>query len=495
MERPKRWQLILIVAVILLTLYNILPTIFYYSKPLNESIDKTQADTVASQMLRRVDALEQDAVAWIKAYSKHLGLKPKEVSLQEDPQFIQVSFSNDRDTAIFKQYLSEAGIRIPFVPAQLKLVPNLDTEAMNKVTVQRQIGVRLPKDALSQFFTFSYKREGEGELSPFYRGLVQERQEQLALQLGGVSANFLRLSSLLELSQENAEEHMRGMIHLASQVNEVRSIFGQGSPMAKRYFSSFTQGNKLSLEAKTELIITWISQLSSLREKAGSAEKTLLAQQTQRKEEGKFLTAGEQQQLRQVKEQKEALAEALALVKAEKTVFSSGQEALVFPKGETLPLILEIGKNNPFVQAIELDPSQELLHISLHKDLQPGQEKENNQEYYDYLEGKIKTMIVSEMAGVAQGLEEKVTPKGPNTYIVSLSELADSESLLALDLSKFAQARVNPIIDYIKENWKPKHIDFQEDVFPIMDYEAYTKPLTFRKKTGYLFLCSCWPRQ
>ena len=347
MERPKRWQLILIVAVILLTLYNILPTIFYYSKPLNESIDKAQADTVASQMLQRVDALEQDAVAWIKAYSKHLGLKPKEVSLQEDSQFIQVSFSNDRDTSIFKQYLSEAGIRIPFVPAQLKLVSNLDAEAMNKVTVQRQIGVRLPKDALSQFFTFSYKREGGGELSPFYRGLVQERQEQLALQLGGVSANFLRLSSLLELSQDNAEEYMRGMIHLASQVNEVRSIFGQGSPMAKRYFSSFTQGSELSLETKNELIITWISQLSSLREKAESAEKTLLAQQTQRKEEGKFLTAGEQQQLRQVKEQKEALGEALVLVKAEKTAFSSGQEALVFPKGETLPLIIEIGKKQP----------------------------------------------------------------------------------------------------------------------------------------------------
>ena len=144
-------------------------------------------------------------------------------------------------------------------------------------------------------------------------------------------------------------------------------------------------------------------------------------------------------------------------------------------------------KNNPFVQAIELDSSQELLNISLHKDLRPGQEKENNQEYYDYLEGKIKTMVVSEMAGVAQGLEEKVTPKGPNTYIVSLSELADSESLLALDLSKFAQARVNPIIAYIKENWKPKHIDFQEDVFPIMDYEVYTKLSPSEKKLGIYF--------
>ena len=30
MEKQKRWQLVLILTVLLLTLYNILPTVFYY---------------------------------------------------------------------------------------------------------------------------------------------------------------------------------------------------------------------------------------------------------------------------------------------------------------------------------------------------------------------------------------------------------------------------------------------------------------------------------
>ena len=103
-----------------------------------------------------------------------------------------------------------------------------------------------------------------------------------------------------------------------------------------------------------------------------------------------------------------------------------------------------------------------------------SKEKENNQEYYDLLEGKIKTMLVNEVAGISQTLEETLKPQGNSAYVISLSELTDSKSLLALDLSKFAQARVNPIIDHIKANWEPKHIDFQADVFPIMDYEAYS---------------------
>ena len=37
MEKQKRWQFYLIIAVLVLTLYNILPTIFFYSKPLNVS--------------------------------------------------------------------------------------------------------------------------------------------------------------------------------------------------------------------------------------------------------------------------------------------------------------------------------------------------------------------------------------------------------------------------------------------------------------------------
>ncbi len=43
MEKQKKWQFYLIIAVIVLTIYNILPTVFYYSKPLKSPIDAKQS--------------------------------------------------------------------------------------------------------------------------------------------------------------------------------------------------------------------------------------------------------------------------------------------------------------------------------------------------------------------------------------------------------------------------------------------------------------------
>lgn len=40
MEKQKKWQVWLIIAVMTLTLYNILPTVFYYSKPLKNLLAK-----------------------------------------------------------------------------------------------------------------------------------------------------------------------------------------------------------------------------------------------------------------------------------------------------------------------------------------------------------------------------------------------------------------------------------------------------------------------
>ena len=47
MEKQKRWQFYLILAVLVLTLYNILPTLFYYTKPLGAPIDQSRAEKIA----------------------------------------------------------------------------------------------------------------------------------------------------------------------------------------------------------------------------------------------------------------------------------------------------------------------------------------------------------------------------------------------------------------------------------------------------------------
>src|SRR5690349_679860 len=98
MEKQKRWQFYLIVAVLVLTLYNILPTIFFYTKPLKAPVDAPRAEQVASSVIDRVNALEEDSKAWIQSFTHLLGVKPTSIDLvTTNTDLIQVSFKNEQD--------------------------------------------------------------------------------------------------------------------------------------------------------------------------------------------------------------------------------------------------------------------------------------------------------------------------------------------------------------------------------------------------------------
>src|ERR1700678_1649683 len=79
MEKQKKWQFFLILAVLVLTIYNILPTLFYYSKPLKNPISEQQAEEIRSSIVQRVADLETDAKDWISSFSSTLGLKPQAI--------------------------------------------------------------------------------------------------------------------------------------------------------------------------------------------------------------------------------------------------------------------------------------------------------------------------------------------------------------------------------------------------------------------------------
>jgi len=122
MEKQKRWHLVLICIVILLTVYNILPTLFYYSKPLHKPIDQIEATKVAESIAKRIDHLEEDAVSWLKSYVKHIGLKTSSIKLNEQsPSLISLTFTTTEQANTFKRYFPKAGSLIPFVPSQLSL--------------------------------------------------------------------------------------------------------------------------------------------------------------------------------------------------------------------------------------------------------------------------------------------------------------------------------------------------------------------------------------
>ena len=169
MQKKRRLHSFIILSVIALTVYNILPTLFYYSKPLKAPIDAPAASKISVSIADRVNDLEKEHADWIQSFCNLLKIKPQSVVFQsENPELISVSFIKSEEAAQFRRFFPRAGALIPFSPAQLSLWPQ--TELGKEVLVQRKIPIHLE----SAHFSFVPKEDLK---------VVKDRLQHLALAL------------------------------------------------------------------------------------------------------------------------------------------------------------------------------------------------------------------------------------------------------------------------------------------------------------------------
>ncbi len=174
MEKNRKWQFVCILTVMALTIYNILPTVFYYLKPLHKPIDAKQSEEIVSQIEERINHLEQDALSWVRSFCDLLHLHPSKIELPPNhPQIIRVEFSQADDAQLFRSRVARAGSLISFGPSRLLLADQDGTE--KTVLLQRMIPVHCEKD--SSFFVYSAKE------SPEYNNWIIDRATQVALAL------------------------------------------------------------------------------------------------------------------------------------------------------------------------------------------------------------------------------------------------------------------------------------------------------------------------
>ena len=114
MEKQKKWQLFLILAVIALTIYNILPTLFFYLKPLKSPITEVQAKEISASIEKRISELETDSKEWISSFCNLIHVKPQ--TIQSEDSSIIVNFAKSSDAAKFRRFLPRAGSLISFTP-------------------------------------------------------------------------------------------------------------------------------------------------------------------------------------------------------------------------------------------------------------------------------------------------------------------------------------------------------------------------------------------
>ena len=145
MEKQRKWQFFLILAVIILTVYNILPTVFYYLKPLKEPVSSGQVEAIAGSVVKRLDSMEKETLGWIQSYCDLIHTKPLSISIDaKNPQIAEVSFAKSEEARRLSAYLPRAGSLIPFGPSQLSILPQ--EENPKQVLVQRKVPVRLEKE-------------------------------------------------------------------------------------------------------------------------------------------------------------------------------------------------------------------------------------------------------------------------------------------------------------------------------------------------------------
>lgn len=476
MEKKNRWQLALILTVIGLTLYNILPTIFFYAKPLNRPIDAKGADEVIESTIVRVNQLEKESISWLESYNSLLHIKGAKIQTNADaPQLISITFVNANDAALFKRNIGRAGSLIPFFPAQLSLQNPSDEGSANETTVlvRRNIPIHFAKDQANHYFTFSEMYNADGSMTKKYENVIQDRILQLAVSIGGPSENAGLVSLAVGPSEAARSEEYLFMI--AQGILNIDSTFAAHPNIAKRFYATYTQG---MFSDRAAVVSQLIDAMTLLKDQLQTKKIAL-----KEKEKGGSLSASDATDLSSYQQKEEELLQAIAILRKEKKAFSSGQTPLsfnaVFQMQSRSPFQqnstkLPLGQYNPLIESVEYQAAGETLTIHLKSDIVELQNQWQSDEDSKAKLDTLNQLIFNEIAGVSRGADELLIPS-KNEFVIRVKNLSKSTSFITFDLSKVAQAMYSYTKNLITNNWAPKSQDLRLDAYPIVGWKEFEK--------------------
>jgi SecD/SecF fusion protein len=465
MERPKRWQFYLIAVVIFLTVYNILPTVFFYAKPLKAPIDQKRSETIARDIVNRVNDLESESVAWLESFCKLIQVKPLSVTLDPaTPQFVKVKFKDLKEAQQLRQYLPRAGNLIGFVPAQLDLY---DKDPTSKtVIVQRRIPINLDPKKSQTYFQFGEKFDAKGHPTDIYRGLVNDRIVFLGTTAGGTSENASLIQAAINHAQQAEAQDL--LYYLCQNILNFTKVFDENSAMAKRYFASFSQ---INLDDKRQFIEQWVANLERVKDQV-RLEQLSLSKET--------LDSVQKQRSELLINREKLLSQTISLVRKHISDFAGGKTPLTFTTMTSLVTNnnqpISLSGHNPFIESMTIDWESQRIILNFYPDLK--QMKATEGDAFDQF-------IYNEIASLSRQAGEKIKPY-LDKFEIPLSDLEGSRSFLALRLFNIAKAEAENVRNIIAETWAPKHPDLSRKVFPIWDYETYQSLPNEQKKLGLI---------
>lgn len=490
MEKQKRWQLWLIIAVVALTLYNILPTVFYYSNPLRSPIDLKRAEGVAKNIVERVNNLEDDSKEWTAAFCKSIGVQCESIEISDaDPGIIKVKVKSKEDAARLKRLITPAGQMIPFVPAQLELAQESSMENMdNIVLIQRQIPIHLSKADLPSLFKFSQKRSPQGAIQPLWKSVVEDRVVGLTLSFAGESRQARAVKAIAESKDPSAVSDT--IILVAQEIVETESALKSDPELLKRAFASYSQAEKNGKEN----IDAYIKQAEALLEKTKKDSETLKAEIAKSKEKEGIATYEAEESVRFLTAQEKTLASALAILKKETEIFKQGKAPLTqkdaanlfgssFDKAKDGKQVIDLEGRSVFVKALIVDWTNDKVSLQFFPEIEKIRLMQPKTESEAYRQEKTGQMVINEVAIAAQSADEELQ-LSQDTYATSLSSLTNPDSMLVLDLGVLAKGVKAKVLESIKTNWSPASSELKVSTYPAMDWEDFSKLQLQESKLG-----------
>lgn len=490
MEKRKRWQLYVIFAVLALTLYNIMPTILYYSKPLKDPIGAERAEAVATSIIDRANSLEDEAVEWLFAFTKNLGLKPSSISATEgDPQQLKVTFPTEKQALLFRRFLPQAGKRIPFIPSQLELDATAPSENGKEVLVARQIALHLKESEQGDLFQFTPKYTEEGTVAPLYRELVNDRIVELALAFGSTSKEAALLGVIAD-NPTNAE-YNDAVISLAKEIVDAERSLGKTNPILRRWFQSFSQSSRS--DAK-QLPQTFIARAELIKMDLEKETQTLQREIAAQKERGELLDTTKEQMLSLKGNQLSALTAAVDVVKKNLSYFQGGttplnrkqlEQELAKSDKSALQQEVTLQGTNPFVKALQVDWNDDQIELVLYSDVINLRNKEVTNEAQAQVQEQLNQLLVNSIARASSLSDEEIKPTA-DSFAVNLNSLTNTQSVLAFNLGFLAEKRIEQLKNAIENGWLATHPDLTKNNYPIWNYDTYKTLSNSESKLGLL---------
>lgn len=488
MEKQKRWQLFLIVGVIALTLYNIFPTIIFYSQASKSPIDEERASSISTQIINRVNGLENESIAWLKAYNKHLGLSPTSIKLHEnDPSIVELNFSSGSQAKVFKGYLSQAGARIPFVPAQLSLLPSIGDELRTTVFVERTIPIHLDNQEKDQIFTFSTKLDADGNIQPLYRKLTHDRTAMIIKALAGTSPGARQIEAIVNNPGDPNFDEMA--IAVAREIVDIDRAIESTSPLAERIFARFGQNKQ---ENQSKLIPQFVTRLEQVKKNVLVKKKSIDDAQNLKQQKGELIDSAGAQLQTLLASQVRVLEKSLRVLKENLSKFQQGQPPL---SNEAIASLLaeentqdakqqiDLSGYDPLIQALEIDWKGGDITLLLYQDVEAIRDDTTVGETEALLKERIDQLIFETIARVARVSDETITPS-VNGFRISLDSLTNTQSFLAMHLGHLAKKQGEMLTRHVDAQWNPEHQDLLREAYPIRSFSTYKKQTQNEKRLG-----------